>query len=274
MMTAGEDVQSVYHSDQYNDDLPPQAFVGQVQLQEILVHALVIEDDLTTSQYISEGLHDAGFKVETCRNGHAGLAHIDRCTWDVVILDRMLEGTIDGLAVLAQMRAQGNRTPVILLSALNSTDERIRGLRTGGDDYLPKPFVVGELMARIESLLRRVENHRAAPRLTVADLTLEVSTMRAWRSGQMIHLQVREFRLLEYLMRHAGQVVTRTMLLENVWNYHFDPQSNITDVQISRLRQKIDKGFHPPLIHTVWGAGYRLGVEADRSSTPTTIVDV
>lgn len=238
------------------------------------MHALVIEDDMITAQYISGGLHEAGFHVETCCNGRDGLGLLERSSWDVVILDRMLEGPVDGLAVLTRMRANGNRTPVILLSALNSTDERIRGLRSGGDDYLSKPFVLGELLARVDSLLRRVDSPRSASCLSVADLTLDVSTMRAKRANQVIHLQVREFRLLEYLMRHAGQVITRAMLLENVWNYNFNPQSNITDVQISRLRQKIDKGFFPPLIHTVWRTGYRIGVETDRAAAVLPSVDV
>jgi two-component system OmpR family response regulator len=261
--------ESLYHRWQHNDGNLPCTPPRHVLFpQEPTLHALVIEDDPITSRYIADGLHDAGFLVEICRNGHAGLAHLDRSIWDVVILDRMLEGPIDGLDVLTSMRAKGNKTPVILLSALNSTDERIRGLRSGGDDYLPKPFVFGELLARVESLLRRVESPRDITSLTVADLTLDVRTMRATRAGQVIHLQVREFRLLEYLMRHAGQVITRAMLLENVWNYHFNPQSNITDVQISRLRHKIDKGFSPALIHTVWGTGYRLAVETGNPEHP------
>lgn len=227
------------------------------------MHVLVIEDDVATSRYICDGLDDAGFHALACKNGHAALAHIARTDWDVIVLDRMLGGSLDGIDVLKQMRSDGNKTPVIVLSALNSTDERILGLRSGGDDYLSKPFAFGELLARIESLMRRAGSARNVAHLQVADLILNVRTMRATRAGQIIHLQVREFRLLEYLMRHEGQVITRAMLLENVWSYRFDPQSNITDVQISRLRNKIDKGFLPALIHTVRGAGYRLCADAD-----------
>lgn len=231
------------------------------------MHVLVIEDDPATSRYICDGLEDAGFQALGCQNGHAALAHIARASWDVIVLDRMLSGSLDGIAVLKQMRADGNKTPVIVLSALNSTDERILGLRSGGDDYLSKPFAFGELLARIESLMRRTGSPRNVAHLQVADLILDVRTMRATRAGQTIHLQVREFRLLEYLMRHEGQVITRAMLLENVWSYRFDPQSNITDVQISRLRNKIDKGFLPALIHTVRGAGYRLCADPAEDST-------
>lgn len=213
------------------------------------------------SRFICAGLNDAGFGTTACTSGHAGLSHIERSHWDVVILDRMLAGSRDGMSLLRNMRASGNKTPVIIVSALNSTDERILGLRSGADDYLTKPFAFGELLARVESLLRRTGNPREITVLQVADLVLDVRTMRTTRAGRPIHLQVREFRLLEYLMRHEGQVVTRSMLLEHVWHYYFNPQSNITDVQISRLRQKIDKGFMPALIHTVRGIGYRLCAE-------------
>lgn len=233
------------------------------------MQVLVIEDDDAMSRYICEGLQEAGFRALACNNGHAALAHIARSDWDVIILDRMLSGTIDGITLLRQMRANENKTPVIIVSALNSTDERILGLRNGGDDYLSKPFAFGELLARIESLLRRAGSPRNVAVLQVADLTLDVRTMRTTRAGQVIHLQVREFRLLEYLMRHEGQVITRAMLLENVWNYHFNPQSNITDVQISRLRNKIDKGFLPQLIQTVRGVGYCLSTEPHHSNLPT-----
>jgi two-component system OmpR family response regulator len=226
-----------------------------------LLHALVIEDDLATSRFICEGLEEAGFRALGCYNGHAGLAHIESAKWDVIVLDRMLPGQLDGMRLLKTMREQGDQTPVIVVSAINSTEERILGLRSGGDDYLPKPFALGELLARIESVLRRVPAPGDTTVLRVADLVLDVRTMRASRAGQAIHLQVREFRLLEYLMRHEGQVITRAMLLEKVWHYHFNPQSNITDVQISRLRNKIDRGFLPALIHTVRGVGYCLSAE-------------
>jgi two-component system OmpR family response regulator len=170
----------------------------------------------------------------------------------------MLPGQVDGLGILEQMRARGDGTPVLILSALNSVDERVRGLRAGSDDYLTKPFVMSELLARVENLSRRNSWSREATALQVADLQLDVRTMRVTRQGTTITLQPREFRLLEYLMRHEGQIVTRTMLLEGVWEYHFDPQTNVIDVQISRLRSKIDKDFSPALIHTVRGAGYVL----------------
>jgi len=178
--------------------------------------------------------------------------------WDIVVLDRMLPGQVDGIGILEQMRARGDATPVLILSALNSVDERVHGLRAGSDDYLSKPFVMSELLARVENLVRRAAWSRQVTELDVADLKLDLRHMRVTRQGVQIALQPREFRLLEYLMRHEGQIVTRTMLLEGVWEYHFDPQTNVIDVQISRLRGKIDKDFSPPLIHTVRGAGYVL----------------
>jgi two-component system OmpR family response regulator len=175
-----------------------------------------------------------------------------------VILDRLLPGQIDGLSILAKLRDLGKRTPVLIVSALTSIDERVRGLRNGGDDYVSKPFAFSELLARVEALLRRAQPVHTATQLRVADLALDLRTFRAVRGTTPIALQPREFRLLEYLMRNEGQVVTRTMLLEAVWDCRFDPQTNVIDVQISRLRNKIDRDFSPALIHTVRGMGYRL----------------
>jgi two-component system OmpR family response regulator len=180
--------------------------------------------------------------------------------WDALVLDRLLPGEIDGLAIVARLRGMGRNTPVLVLSALSSVDERVRGLRSGGDDYLSKPFAIAELLARIEALLRRAAPVPESTQLQVADLVLDMRTMRVTRANRQIALQPREFRLLEYLMRHQGQSVTRAMLLEAVWDYHFDPQTNVIDVQVSRLRTKVDKEFSPPLIHTVRGVGYTLGV--------------
>jgi two-component system OmpR family response regulator len=181
--------------------------------------------------------------------------------WDVIVLDRMLPGTVDGLSIVKSLRNLGKMTPTIILSALKNVDERVSGLRGGADDYLAKPFAFSELLARVEALIRRASNNADSSTLELADLTLDLRAKRVTRGGQVIALQPREFRLLEYLMRHRDQVVTRTMLLEAVWEYHFDPQTNVIDVQISRLRTKIDKDRGPPLIHTVRGIGYRFAHE-------------
>jgi two-component system OmpR family response regulator len=221
-------------------------------------HCLVIEDDAETRDYLKSGLAAAGYDVEAADNSTDGNRLVQERTWDIVVLDRMLPGQVDGLGILEQMRARGDATPVLILSALNSVDERVHGLRAGSDDYLSKPFVMSELLARVENLVRRAAWSRQVTELEVADLKLDLRHMRVTRQGVQIALQPREFRLLEYLMRHEGQIVTRTMLLEGVWEYHFDPQTNVIDVQISRLRGKIDKDFSLPLIHTVRGAGYML----------------
>ncbi len=218
---------------------------------------LLIEDEPNTARYICNGLHAAGYEVVACLNGLDGERLANETDWDILILDRLLPGQVDGLSLLERLRARQNHTPVLILSALGSTDERVRGLKSGGDDYLAKPFALAELLARVEALLRR---QAAVPRpvLQCADLVLDSRSQRVTRNGHHIALQPREFRLLEYLMRHEGQVVTRAMLLESVWNYHFDPQTNVIDVQMSRLRNKVDKEFEPALIHTVRGAGYQL----------------
>jgi two-component system OmpR family response regulator len=226
------------------------------------MRCLVIEDEAETARYICNGLVEAGHTASLCSSGVEGLDLATHEHWDVIVLDRMLPGGVDGLAILSALRQLGKNTPVLILSALASLDERVRGLRSGGDDYLTKPFAFSELLARIDALLRRsgliaVENVE----LRVADLILDLRVRRAMRAGQPIALQPREFRLLEYLVRHQGQVVTRTMLLESVWDYYFDPQTNVIDVQVSRLRRKIDQGFTPRLLHTLRGVGYMLSAD-------------
>jgi two-component system OmpR family response regulator len=224
------------------------------------MRCLIIEDDADTAGYICGGLTEAGYTTVVCPDGVEGLHRAMNEHWDLVILDRLLPGGVDGLSVVATLRTLGKPTPVLILSALASVDERVRGLRGGSDDYLTKPFVFAELLARVEALLRRTGGREDVSELRVADLHLDVRTRRVWRAGQLIALQPREFRLLEYLVRHHGQVVTRPMLLEAVWDLdlHFQPQTNVIDVQISRLRTKIDKDFSPPLLHTVRGAGYMV----------------
>ena len=216
---------------------------------------LIIEDDRDAAQYLAKGLRESGHGAEVAEDGREGLLRAAVDQFDVLIVDRMLPN-LDGLSLVQHLRKTGNATPVLFLSALGEVDDRVKGLRAGGDDYLAKPYAFSELLARIENLGRRRDQRAAATRLKVADLELDLLSRKATRAGHAIDLQPREFQLLETLMRHAGQVMTRTMLLEQVWNYHFDPQTNVIDVHISRLRQKIDRGFEPPLIHTVRGAGY------------------
>ncbi|MBN9564117.1 MAG: response regulator transcription factor [Alphaproteobacteria bacterium] len=219
---------------------------------------LVVEDDKDVAGFVVRGLKEAGHLVEHADNGRDGLFMAASENFDAVILDRMLPGGIDGLRLLETLRGQKNTVPVLFLSALAEVDDRVRGLKAGGDDYLTKPFAFAELLARVEALARRGKGDAPVTRLLVADLELDLLSRQVRRAGQKIDLQPREFRLLEYLMRHAGQVVTRTMLLEGVWDYHFDPQTNVIDVHVSRLRQKVDKPFPSPLIHTIRNAGYML----------------
>jgi two-component system, OmpR family, response regulator len=226
------------------------------------MRCLIIEDDATTGRYICRGLNEAGFAVTLARNATDGLHYAVNECWDVAIVDRVLKGDIDGLAIVKSMRDLGKTSPVLILSSLASADERVRGLRGGSDDYLTKPFAFSELHARVDALLRRSKIREDVSELSIADLRLDLRKRRAERATQAIALQPREFRLLEYLVRNQGQVVTRTMLLEAVWDYHFDPQTNVIDVQISRLRQKIDRGFSPPLLHTLRGAGYMMSADA------------
>jgi two-component system OmpR family response regulator len=222
------------------------------------MNILVIEDDTDTANYLIKGLRESGHAVDHAADGREGLYLAMEGCHEVMVIDRMLPG-IDGLSIIRTLRAAGNRTPVLILSALGEVDDRVHGLRAGGDDYLVKPFAYSELLARLEALLRRGNAGVAETVLRVADLEMDLLSRTVRRAGQALELQPREFRLLEYLMRHAGQVVTRTMLLEGVWDYHFDPQTNVIDVHISRLRGKIDKGFVPALLRTVRGAGYSLG---------------
>jgi two-component system, OmpR family, response regulator len=222
---------------------------------------LLIEDDREAAEYLSKALTESGYVVDHAAEGRDGLFLATSGSYDAVIVDRMLPG-MDGLAIIAALRAAEIRTPTLILSALGAVDDRVKGLRAGGDDYLVKPYAFSELLARLEALLRRGSTGTVTTtKLRVADLEMDLLARGVKRDGQSIDLLPREFRLLEYLMRHAGQVVTRTMLLESVWDYHFDPQTNVIDVHISRLRQKIDKGFAKPLLHTVRGAGYSLRTE-------------
>jgi two-component system OmpR family response regulator len=225
------------------------------------MRCLVVEDEADTAHYICNGLAQSGHAASVCLNGVEGLDLATNERWDVIILDRMLPGGVDGLSIIATLRRLGKTTPVLILSALASLDERVRGLRGGGDDYLTKPFAFSELLARVEALLRRSAPSGDARELWVANLKLDLRTRRAERANQPIALQPREFRLLEYLVRHQGQAVTRTMLLESVWDYYFDPQTNVIDVQISRLRRKIDQGFSPRLLHTLRGVGYMISAD-------------
>jgi two-component system OmpR family response regulator len=223
---------------------------------------LVVEDDKDVAGFVVKGLKEAGHVVEHVATGRDGLFLAASETFDAIVLDRMLPGGVDGLRLLETLRSQGNNTPVLFLSAMAQVDDRVKGLKAGGDDYMTKPFAFAELLARVEALTRRGKSEGPATKLVVGDLEMELLSRGVKRAGQKIDLQPREFRLLEYLMRHAGQVVTRTMLLEGVWDYHFDPQTNVIDVHVSRLRQKVDKPFPTPLIHTVRNAGYMLRPEA------------
>jgi len=224
------------------------------------MHLLIVEDDEDTAAYMVKGLGEAGYTVDRAANGRDGLFLATSGNFDLIVMDRMLPG-LDGLAVVQALRAAKITVPVLILSALGQVDDRVKGLRAGGDDYLTKPFAFSELQARIEALLRRRDAQSVETKLNVGDLELDLLTRKVRRGGKPIDLQPRELRLLEYLMRHAGQVVTRTMLLEGVWDYHFDPQTNVIDVHISRLRQKLDKGFETPLLHTMRGAGYSISAQ-------------
>ena len=216
---------------------------------------LIIEDDRDAADYLIKAFREVGHVADHAGDGEDGLGLALDGLYDVLIIDRMLPKR-DGLSVIGTLRAQGVETPVLILSALGQVDDRVKGLRAGGDDYLPKPYSFSELLARVEVLARRRSGRGEETVYHVGDLELDRLSHRVMRGESEIVLQPREVRLLEYLMKHAGQVVTRTMLLENVWDYHFDPQTNVIDVHMSRLRSKIDKGFARPLLHTVRGAGY------------------
>ena len=218
---------------------------------------LLIEDDDQLASYLQKALKEVGMVVDRAADGRDGLFLAAGEPYDALIIDRMLPN-MDGLAILRTLRASDNKVPALILSALGEVDDRVQGLRAGSDDYLVKPFAFAELHARLEALLRRGSSESPKTRLNVHDLEMDLLSHQVSRADRKIDLQPREFRLLEYMMRHADQVVTRTMLLENVWDYHFDPQTNVIDVHISRLRAKIDRDFDPPLLHTVRGAGYML----------------
>ena len=218
---------------------------------------LIVEDDRDAADYIVRAFGEVGHVADRATDGEEGLALALDGQYDVLIVDRMLPQR-DGLSMIGALRAKGITTPVLILSALGQVDDRVQGLRAGGDDYLPKPYSFSELLARVEALARRRAGRSEEMVYRVGDLALDRLSHQVTRGAEEIVLQPREFRLLEYLMKHAGQVVTRTMLLENVWDYHFDPQTNVIDVHVSRLRGKIDKGFERPLLHTVRGSGYML----------------
>ena len=223
------------------------------------MHILIVEDDQVARDYLAKGLRDVGHSVDVAADGLEGLQLASSLPVELAIVDRMLP-KLDGLALVQSLRATGRKIPVLILSALGEVDDRVMGLRAGGDDYLAKPYHLAELLARVEALARRGDGGtgETSTRLRLADLELDRMTRRVTRGGKKIELTAREFQLLEFMMRHSGQVVTRTMLLEGVWDYHFDPQTNVIDVHISRLRQAIDKDFDKPLLHTVRGAGYSL----------------
>ena len=218
---------------------------------------LVIEDDLTAARFVTKGLQESGYVVDHAADGQTGLDLALSASYEVMVVDRMLPGP-NGLSVVQEVRENNISTPVLFLSALGDVEDRVDGLRAGGDDYLVKPFAMSELLARIEALMRRGEVSSEVTQLIVGDLEMDILARKVIRQGKRVYLHPREFKLLEYLMRHAGQLVTRTMLLENVWEYHFDPQTNVIDVHISRLRQKIDKPFDSSILQTVRGAGYKL----------------
>lgn len=221
---------------------------------------LVVEDDADTAEYILKGLREAGFTAEHVADGRDGLYMASSSEFDAIVMDRMIPG-MDGLSVTKAVRAAGVQTPILILSALAHLDERVTGLRAGADDYLTKPFGFSELAARLENLMRRGVAKAVETALACGDLSLDLLSRRVTRAGKSLDLLPRELKLLEYFLRHRDRVVTRTMLLEEVWDYRFDPHTSLIDTHISRLRKKIDEGFDKPLLHTVRGSGYRLSVE-------------
>jgi two-component system OmpR family response regulator len=218
---------------------------------------LIVEDDATIADFVAKGLREAGFAVDVAGDGARGLELAVSGAYDVAIVDIMLP-QLDGLTLIDRMRARAVRTPVLILSARRTVDDRVRGLQAGGDDYLTKPFAFAELLARVQALIRRSTGTAEPTRLTVADLTLDLLTRRAERTGRALDLRPREFALLEYLMRNQGRVLSKTMILSHVWGYNFNPGTNVVDVLVSRLREKLDKDFDPKLLHTVRGVGYVL----------------
>jgi two-component system, OmpR family, response regulator len=224
------------------------------------MHLLLIEDDAEAARFLAKGLRESGYVVDIASDGREGLFRATEGSYDLIVADRQLPH-FDGLSIVSMLRRNGKHTPVLILSALGSVDDRIEGLRAGGDDYLTKPFAFGELLARLDALVRRSQDQGAETTLVVDDLSMDLLSRKVTRGGKPVALQPREFKLLEYLMRHANQVVTRTMLLENVWDYRFDPQTNVVDVHVSKLRHKIDAGFARPLLRTIRNAGYMLTAE-------------
>jgi two-component system OmpR family response regulator len=225
------------------------------------MRALIVEDDATIAEFVGKGLREAGFVVESASDGESGLEVASQMPFDVAIVDVMLP-KLDGLSLIRALRQRRVPTPVLILSARHTVDDRVRGLESGGDDYLTKPFAFPELVARVQALIRRSTGASAATELTVGDLTLDLMTRRASRGGQDLEpLRAREFALLEYLMRNAGRVVSKTMILSHVWDYSFDPRTNVVDVLVHRLREKIDKGFERKMLQTVRGVGYVLAVD-------------
>jgi two-component system OmpR family response regulator len=219
---------------------------------------LLVEDNERVARFVKKGLTESGHTVDLADNGRDGMFLAASEPYDVMVLDRMLPGGVDGLGIIEALRRTGSKVPILILSALSEVDERIKGLKAGSDDYLVKPFAFGELLARIDALVRRAQEGNSETMLVMEDLHVDLLTRKVTRAGKAVALQPREFRLLEYLLRHADQVVTRTMLLENVWDYRFDPQSNVIDVHVSKLRQKIDAGHDTPLLRTIRNAGYML----------------
>lgn len=222
---------------------------------------LVVEDDADTAEYVTKGLRETGFTIEHVADGRDGLYLGSSSSFDAIIMDRMLPG-MDGLSVVKALRAGGVETPILILSALGQLDEKVLGLRAGGDDYLTKPFGFSELHARIENLLRRRSGKTVETVLRCGDLVMDLLPRKVTRNGKPLDLLPREFKLLEYFLRNKDRVVTRTMLLEQVWDYRFDPHTSIIDTHISRLRKKLDEGFEQPLLHTLRGVGYRLSATA------------
>jgi two-component system OmpR family response regulator len=219
---------------------------------------LLVEDNERVANFVKKGLVEAGHTIDHADSGRDGMFLAASEPYDAIVMDRMLPGSIDGLGIIAALRKAGSKVPILILSALSDVDERIRGLQSGGDDYLVKPFAFGELLARLDALVRRSQDNSAETTLALDDLSVDLLSRKVTRAGKPVSLQPREFKLLEYLMRHANQVVTRTMLLENVWDYRFDPQTNVVDVHVSKLRHKIDAGFARPLLRTIRNAGYML----------------
>ena len=221
------------------------------------MRALIVEDDLTIANFLTKGLKEAGFAVDHAADGEAGAHMASTVPYDVAIVDLMLP-KLDGLSLIQRLRDRRIHTPVIILSARHSVDDRVKGLESGGDDYLTKPFAFSELLARVQALLRRTTGAAETTRLSAGDLTMDLVARKVTRGGHEIQLRPREFALLEYLLRNAGRVVSKTMILSHVWDYTFDPGTNVVDVLVFRLREKIDKGFEPKMIQTVRGIGYVL----------------